>query len=89
MARNDIWDILPSNTVIHCKNQEEDARVRAILQSYNFKWAAGDAMSYSFWDEYKEEFCINPFDCLYASKTYYEKEGKKVISTDEFLKHIN
>ncbi len=89
MARIDIWDSLPSNAVIHCKNKEEDDRVRAILQSYNFKWAAGDAMSYSFWDEYEEEFCINPFDCLYASKTYYEKQGKKILTANEFLKYIN
>lgn len=89
MARKDLKKMFKGNEVINCKTFEEDVRVRNILQEYDFKWASGDAMTMSFWEDYKDRTCINPFDCLYASKEYYTENGKKIIDTETFIKIVN
>ena len=88
MARKEIRCLFKEGTVIHCKTYEEDSKVRYILQSYAFKWADTSSMSCSFWNEYKERTCIDPFECRFTNIDYYKRNGYNIISADEFVKVV-
>ena len=88
MARKEIRSLLKEGTVIHCKTLAEDNKVRNILLSYDFKWADTTPMSCSFWSVYKEDTCIDPFECRYTRLEYYKKNGYNIISTNEFVKIV-
>jgi hypothetical protein len=88
MARKEIRNLLEEGVVIHCKTPMEDSRVRNILHSYDFKWADTSPMSFSYWNNYKEDTCIDPFDCRFARIEYYKERGYKIMSTDDFIKIV-
>lgn len=89
MARREIKDLFNSNVVVHCLTPDEDSMVRNILHSYGFKWADTTPMTQSFWREYKDRYCIDPFDCRYCHIDYYKTHKKDIISAQKFLKVVD
>ena len=85
MARKEIRDLFDKNVVIHCKTFAEDSAVRNVLHSYAFKWADTSPMTQSFWNEYEDKMCIDPFECRYCHIDYYKNKNRNIISAKEFL----
>lgn len=77
---------IDERTVIHCKDKTEAEQVLRIFILHNLKWNTGvsykEEHNYHF---HKGETCYHPAAGLFSSRSYYEREGYKIISTQEFL----
>lgn len=89
MAKKDILHVIPKNCVIHCPTEADDNTVRQALKDANFHWADTTPMTKSFWNDYKEETCIDPFEQRYCRRSYYENNKRKVISVTQFLNYLD
>lgn len=79
---------LEENAVIHCPTPEDAANVLSIFIANKLKWNTGatyaEISNYHF---HKSETCYQPTRGLFARKAYYEKEGYKIISAQEFIRN--
>ena len=75
-------------TAIHPKTKAEFKKVLQIFTKKKWVWSSGDKpLDYiNYWNDDKEETCIeygNNFS--YSRKGWYEENGYKIISFEEFL----
>lgn len=79
---------LEENTVIHCPTPEDAAKVLSIFISNKLKWNTGatydEVNNYHF---YKSETCYHPTHGLFSRRGFYEEEGYKIISAQEFIRN--
>ena len=78
---------IDEKTVIHCPTPEDAAKVLSIFVANGLKWNTGDTYSeVSNYHFHKSKTCYHPTQGLFSRIGYYEKEGYKIITAQEFIK---
>jgi hypothetical protein len=81
----DIKHYLKTNTVIHCKTQEEHDKIFQLLKSNKYTYY--DKSISNNWTIYKEKFCFNLYDSTlhYSSLKFFQENNYTIYPASDFL----
>lgn len=77
---------ISTNTAIHCRTEELANQVLKVFHDKGLKWrVANSYLDTNSWEYSKDLTCYNPYEGGYCDYEFYNKNGFKIITADEFL----
>lgn len=85
-----IESLIKENEVVHCRTEEEAKDVLEIAHYLGYRWATGISfLQTTNYNRYESQTCYWITKGEFCHTSYYEYDGKTIISAEEFLARHN